>query len=302
MTPDIKRILVPIDFSAHSRRALDYAHGLARQFDAALHLVHVCEVPGMMTPGLDAYAIAYTDWTQRLGEEAEAQLVRITAALHDVHVTTEVLFGNPPRAIVEAADSNEADLIVMGTHGHGAVMHLLMGNVAERVVRTAPCPVLTVREPRPEKRPVAARMRFAGVLTAILAAGLTLAPGLSTAAFAQEQYKQANTGAEVFRTYCASCHGASGRGDGPLAASMKRKPANLTEIALRNGGEFPSELVFKTIDGRQPVRGHGGPDMPEWGEVLSKARDAGDTERVKAVIQSLVDFLGSIQLRPAHQQ
>jgi universal stress protein A len=148
MTPDIKRILVPVDFSENSRRALDYAHGLALKFGAALHLVHVCEVPSMMTPALDAYAIAYADWSQRLGAEAEKQLVKITAALADITVTTEVLFGSAAAAIVKDATNNAADLIVMGTHGHGAVMHMLMGNVAERVVRTAPCPVLTVREPR----------------------------------------------------------------------------------------------------------------------------------------------------------
>jgi hypothetical protein len=61
-------------------------------------------------------------------------------------------------------------------------------------------------------------------------------------------------------------------------------------------------LVFRTIDGRQPVRGHGGPDMPVWGDAFAKSREAGDAERVKAVIQSLVDHLDSIQLRRAHQQ
>lgn len=83
---------------------------------------------------------------------------------------------------------------------------------------------------------------------------------------------------------------------------MVKKPANLVEIARRNGGQFPTELVFKTIDGRQPVRGHGGPDMPVWGDAFSKAREVGDEERVKAVIQSLVEYLDTIQLRPAHQQ
>ena len=62
-------------------------------------------------------------------------------------MTTEVLSGRPASAIVEAAGTIHADLIVMGTHGHGPMMHALMGNVAERVVRTAACPVLTVREP-----------------------------------------------------------------------------------------------------------------------------------------------------------
>ena len=151
LTLDLKRILVPVDFSASSERALDYAHGLARKFDAALHLVHVCETPSVMTPALDAYAIAYADWTQRLGEEADKQLKKLTAGLADVSVTTEVLFGRPAVAVAGAADAIGADLIVMGTHGHGPVMHALMGNVAERVVRTASCPVLTVRATTPVK-------------------------------------------------------------------------------------------------------------------------------------------------------
>ena len=301
MTPDIKRILVPVDFSSNSQRAIDYAHGLAVKFDAALHLVHVCEMPSMMSPALDAYAIAYSDWSQRLGEEAEKELLRITPALGDVTATTEVLFGPPAPAIVEAAGTNKSDLIVMGTHGHGAVMHALMGNVAERVVRTAPCPVLTVREPKAPREPVVARAKFAGIVVAVLAASVMLAPGLATTAAAQE-YKQNTSGSEVFRTYCASCHGTTARGDGPLASAMNRKPANLTEIAKRNGGLYPTELVFKVIDGRQPVRGHGGPDMPVWGDVFTRSRDAGDAERVKAVIESLVDYLGTIQLRPAHEQ
>lgn len=74
MTLEFKRVLVPLDFSAGSARALDYAHALAMKFDASLHLAHVCEVPGMMTASMDAYAIAYTDWSQRLGEEAEREL------------------------------------------------------------------------------------------------------------------------------------------------------------------------------------------------------------------------------------
>ena len=304
MTLEITRILVPLDFSTNSARALDYARGLAEKFGAALHLVHVCEVPTIMTPSMDAYAIAYGDWSQRVGEEAEKQLIKITAALGDVKVTTEVLFGSAPSAIVESARTNQADLIVMGTHGHGAVMHVLMGNVAERVVRTATCPVLTIRGPKvkdEEARAADGHVKAVGLVAPILVLGLLLVPGLVTPAAAQE-YIQATPGGEVFRTYCASCHGATARGDGPLASAMNRKPANLTEIAKRNGGQFPSELVFKTIDGRQPVRGHGGPDMPVWGDVFKRSRDAGDAERVKAVIQSLVQYLDSIQLRPAHEQ
>jgi nucleotide-binding universal stress UspA family protein/mono/diheme cytochrome c family protein len=298
MTPDIKRILVPLDFSVNSKRALDYALGLALKFDAAIHLVHVCEVPSLMTASMDAYAIAYDDWTHRLAAEAETQLVAEKAAMGDVKVSVEVLFGRPATAIIEAAAVNQADLIVMGTHGHGAMMHMMMGNVAERVVRGAPCPVLTVREPREREKVkgTATKLAVAGVMLSLL-----LMPGLAAA---QEgaAHKQTTTGGAVFSSYCAVCHGSSGRGDGPLAPSMRRKPANLTEIAKANGGVFPSELVFRTIDGRQPVRGHGGPDMPVWGDAFSKSREAGDAERVKQVIQSLVDYLESIQLRPAHNQ
>jgi len=299
MTPDIKRILVPLDFSANSTRALDYAYWLALKFDAAIHLIHVCEVPSITTGSADAYAIVYADWSQRLGEEAERQLTTIKKGLRGIAVTTEVLFGSPASGIIDAADANTADLIVMGTHGHGALMHVMMGNVAERVVRMSPCPVLTVREPRAREvqKGHAKKLAFAG---AAMLAALLLAP---TGAAAQETMtKQTTPGAEVFRTYCASCHGTAARGDGPLALSMRKKPANLTEIAKRNGGEFPSEMVFKTIDGRQPIRGHGGPDMPVWGDAFAKSREAGDADRVKAVIQSLVDYLESIQLRPTHDQ
>ena len=300
MTPDIKRILVPLDFSTSSRRALDYAVGVAQKFDASLHLVHVCETPSMMTASIDAYAIAYADWNQRLGEEAERELVKISTSLKGIVVTTEVLFGRAAAAIIEAAETNAADLIVMGTHGHGAVMHVLMGNVAERVVRTAACPVLTVREPR-ERELAKRQVSKLAVGATVLFAALLLAPAMA-AAQEPATMKQSVPGAEFFRTYCAACHGDSARGDGPLAASMKRKPANLTEIAKRNGGQFPSDLVFRTIDGSQPVRGHGGPDMPAWGEALMRSREAGDADSVKKMIQSLVDYLESLQLRPAHDQ
>jgi nucleotide-binding universal stress UspA family protein/mono/diheme cytochrome c family protein len=300
MTPDIKRILVPLDFSTNSRRALDYAMGLARKFDATIHLVHVCEVPSMMTASLDAYAIAYGDWSKRLGEEAERQLLEVKSSLvGDVVITVEVLFGNPAGTIIEAAGTHNADLIVMGTHGHGAVMHLMMGNVAERVVRGASCPVLTVREPRERE----AKRATIGNLAFIGAAAVAIVLAVPTLARAQDPpMVQTTPGGEVFRTYCATCHGTSARGDGPLASSMNRKPSNLTEIAKRNGGLYPSELVFRTIDGRNPVRGHGGPDMPVWGDAFAKSREAGDADRVKAVIQSLVNYLESIQLRPAHEQ
>lgn len=302
MTLDIKRILVPLDFSVDAQHALDYAHGLARQFDASLHLVHACEVPGVSSGSLDAYAIAYGEWRLRLGEEAAKELSRIAATITDVPVSTEVVFGNPARSIVGAAHANRTDLIVMGTHGRGAVMHIVMGNVAERVVRTALCPVLTVR-PRYEvrRKAPAAKAETAGVARLAAAGVFALAMLLPGLAAAQDgaAMTQGVPGSELFRTYCATCHGGAARGDGPLASSMSRKPADLTQIASRNGGTFPGELVFRTIDGKNKVRGHGGPDMPMWGDAFARSRDGGDTEKVRLMIQSLVDYLDSLQARSA---
>jgi mono/diheme cytochrome c family protein len=102
-------------------------------------------------------------------------------------------------------------------------------------------------------------------------------------------------GHDLFRTYCASCHGTTGVGDGPLASSLRRRPANLRQIAKRNGGQYPAELVYRVIDGRQPVRGHGGPDMPVWGDAFARTTDATDDAGVSRKIQALVAYLQSIQ-------
>ena len=302
MTLDIRKILVPTDFSANSEPALDYAAAMARKFGAAIHLLHVCEVPAMITGSMDAYAIAYTDWSRNLGDEAERALAGLAGRFTGIPLSSEILFGNPARCIITAAKTNDADLIVMGTHGHGPVMHLMMGNVAERVVRMSPVPVLTVRQPferEADKEGAAAMPRRMSTLAAVgaLLVGLLVPAG----AAAQDSRKQSIPGGELYRTYCATCHGTAARGDGPLASSMRRKPADLTEIAKRNGGDYPTELVFRTIDGRKPVRGHGGPDMPVWGDAFERSRDGGDTERVQRMIQSLVDFLETIQARPANQ-
>lgn len=311
MTPDFKSILVPVDFSSNSTFALEHAQTLATRFGGSLHLIHVCEVPSVSSGSMDAYAIAYTNWSQQLGEEAERELLKVVPKLAGVTVTTEVLFGNPARAIVAAASDRKVDLIVMGTHGHGPLMHALMGNVAERVVRTAPCPVLTVREPRDEAKKDRQPAR-AGALAVAVLGGLLFAPLAAVPATAQQpvaqppvaqpdtEMRQRVTGGEVFRTYCATCHGSSGRGDGPLASSMRRKPADLTEISKRNGGEYPSEIVFRTIDGKTPVRGHGGPDMPVWGDAFARSRDGGDAATVKERIDSLVEFIRTLQVKPVH--
>jgi mono/diheme cytochrome c family protein len=104
-------------------------------------------------------------------------------------------------------------------------------------------------------------------------------------------------GAYLFKTYCASCHGTAALGDGPLADSMRRRPSNLTEIAKRNKGAYPRDLVFRIIDGRDPVRGHGGPDMPVWGDAFMRTSDTTTEASVKLRIEALVQFLETVQAR-----
>ena len=101
----------------------------------------------------------------------------------------------------------------------------------------------------------------------------------------------------LFRTHCATCHGADGRGNGPMADQLVRRPADLTQYAARNGGVFPSERLRRIIDGRD-VPSHGGGEMPVWGDVFK--RDAGSTEEsVKARIDAIVRYLAGIQARGA---
>jgi mono/diheme cytochrome c family protein len=130
-------------------------------------------------------------------------------------------------------------------------------------------------------------------------AGLSLA-GVLLASPAPAQTTTGATGDYLFRTYCAACHGTSAKGDGALADSMRTRPADLTEIAKRNKGTFPRDLVFRMIDGRTPVKGHGGADMPVWGDVFSRAVEGGDPIVVQKRIEALVAYLEGIQARTAY--
>ncbi len=130
-------------------------------------------------------------------------------------------------------------------------------------------------------------------------ASLSLA-GVLLASPAPAQTTTGSTGDYLFRTYCAACHGTSAKGDGALAASMRTRPADLTEIAKRNQGTFPKELVHRMIDGRTPVKGHGGADMPVWGDVFTRAVEGGDPIVVQKRIEALVAYLEGIQARTAY--
>lgn len=142
--PDIRHILVPVDFSEGTRCAIDYALALGGKFAARLTLLHV-DKP-LYIPATDVgfdYAAA-----ERQGDgEAENQLRELAASITaDIDVDTQMRYGIPWDCIVQWAAEHRADLIIMPTHGRSGLKHLLLGSVAERVVRHAHCPVLVVRE------------------------------------------------------------------------------------------------------------------------------------------------------------
>lgn len=105
-------------------------------------------------------------------------------------------------------------------------------------------------------------------------------------------------GARLYRTWCASCHGLAGQGNGPLAPMMKRVPPDLTVIASRNGGLFPTARIRRIVDGRE-VEAHGDPDMPIWGSTFKSSGEGLSEDAVKARIEAIVAFLESIQKRNA---
>jgi mono/diheme cytochrome c family protein len=127
------------------------------------------------------------------------------------------------------------------------------------------------------------------IVLAIVALG---APWLLPAATGQER---AVNGGDLFQSYCVVCHGTDAKGTGPLASSLTRRPADLTALASTNGGTFPAEMVARIIDGRNPVKGHGGGDMPVWGEALLKTQGAGTEAAVKERIDALVAHLRGLQ-------
>ena len=102
-------------------------------------------------------------------------------------------------------------------------------------------------------------------------------------------------GAATYKTHCASCHGQKARGDGPMADQLRFAPADLTRIARRNRGRFDSDKVYQVIDGRHPLKGHGGTDMPIWGDAFLESHEGYSADKVKEKISELVQYLSSIQ-------
>lgn len=141
-----KKILVPVDFSACSRAALGYASLLQKTFDATVHVVHACEIPSMvpthvvvMMGDLDAPLM---DHIEREAKVQLAEFLKQNAA--DCELTHEVRLGPPAATVLSTIEDGDYDLIVMGTHGRSGLPRLMLGSVAEKVVRGAHVPVLTI--------------------------------------------------------------------------------------------------------------------------------------------------------------
>ena len=148
----LKNVLVATDFGEASETALAYGRALARSFGARLHVVHIVG-NAQMWVGIDGYAFDVTELQREMEQGARKQLGQLVTEEDRRELRAEAIVrtaASPAMEIVSYAKDANVDLIVMGTHGRGAMAHLMMGSVAERVVRTAPCPVLTVRNPEHE--------------------------------------------------------------------------------------------------------------------------------------------------------
>lgn len=145
---EITRMLVPTDFSPASDLAFTYAIDLARRHGSELHLLHVIDESAFATAYPDGFYMELPGVRATMMEDAKAQLDQMadTCAKAELTATTEVAVGRPAKVIAAKAMERGTDLLVMGTHGRSGVAHLVIGSVAERVVRTAPCAVLTVRD------------------------------------------------------------------------------------------------------------------------------------------------------------
>jgi nucleotide-binding universal stress UspA family protein len=148
METTIKKVLVPIDFSDYSKSALKYAVNFAKSFNAEIILIYVVE-PVIYPPDFSMGQIAMPSITTEWDDRAKDELAKLAKnEISGVNsVKTVIKTGKPFVEIIETAKEEDVDLIIIATHGHSGVEHILFGSTAEKVVRKAPCPVLTLREP-----------------------------------------------------------------------------------------------------------------------------------------------------------
>ena len=145
----VHHVLVPIDFSPYAEQALDYAIALAQKLQARVTLLHVIQQP--LGVGVDMAVwpspAFFDELEATIMRDMEGYLARVTAAGLAGEIV--VMPGVPFQEILDTAKKRQVDLIIMGTHGRTGLSHVLLGSVAEKVVRLAPCPVLIARQPTP---------------------------------------------------------------------------------------------------------------------------------------------------------
>jgi nucleotide-binding universal stress UspA family protein len=146
----LKTVLVPTDFSECSDAAIRYGRALAEAFGASLHLLHVVQDPYKQAWAAEGFAAPVTAMIVQCETQARTRLEETAATCAPVATTVATRIGTPFYDIASYAAEMNVDLIVIGTHGRGPIGHMLLGSVAERTVRKAPCPVLTVRHPQHE--------------------------------------------------------------------------------------------------------------------------------------------------------
>ncbi len=148
MEPSISKVLVPIDFSDYSKSSLKYATNFAKHFKASLILIYVIE-PIVYPPDFSMGQIAIPAPGIEMDQRASEELNKLAEKEipEGLSVKKIIKTGKPFVEIIETAADENVDIIIIATHGHSGVEHILFGSTAEKVVRKAPCPVLTLREP-----------------------------------------------------------------------------------------------------------------------------------------------------------
>ncbi|MCE1188380.1 MAG: universal stress protein [Ignavibacteria bacterium] len=149
METNIRKILVPVDFSENSKAALEYAHSFIKMFNAELILTHIIE-PIVYPPDFSLGQITLpTDDLKEIENRVRSELAKWAEDERNVGIKTKSIIatGKPFLEIIQIAKDEDVDLIIISSHGHTGMEHILFGSTSEKVVRKAPCPVLTVRVP-----------------------------------------------------------------------------------------------------------------------------------------------------------
>ncbi len=129
------------------------------------------------------------------------------------------------------------------------------------------------------------------IAVSLVAVGLAVAPVLGAA---ELDAAAATKGETTYVRYCVSCHGKTGKGDGPLAGDLRVAVPDLTTLASRSGGTFPFDRVVRIVSSGEPVRGHGTEDMPAWGDAFKKTKGT-EEKTVEAAVRNLAHYLWSVQ-------